>query len=96
MIYLHHQPLSNSLNMPEIPEGFLYVTYGHTLILTLCLGFGWLLFGAIWRSYLSPIAGLPGPIFTAVIFWNKFYYDVIRKGQYTWKIVDYHKQYGNT
>jgi len=80
--------------MPEIPDGFPCMAYGHALILALCLVTGWLLYGAIWRLYLSPIAGFPGPRFAAPTFWNEFYYDVIRKGQYTWKIVDYHKKYG--
>jgi len=80
--------------MPEILNGLPSIAYGHALILALFLGSGWLLYGAIWRMYLSPIAGFPGPRFAALTFWNEFYYDVIRKGQYTWKLVDYHKKYG--
>ena len=52
------------------------------------------LYGAIWRLILSPIAQIPGPKFAALTFWNEFYYDVILGGQYTWKLEEYHRQYG--
>ena len=80
--------------MAEIRDGFQSIAYSDTLILAFSLGSCWLLYGAIWRLYMSPIAGFPGPRFAALTFWNEFYYDVIRKGQYTWKIVDYDKKYG--
>lgn len=46
------------------------------------------------RLYLSPIAKFPGPRLAAFTFWYEFYYDVIRKGQYTWKIQQLHQRYG--
>ncbi|KAL9035760.1 MAG: hypothetical protein Q9180_004682, partial [Flavoplaca navasiana] len=49
---------------------------------------------AVWRIYLSPIAHIPGPCFAALTFWNEFYYDVWLGGKYTWKLLDYHEQYG--
>lgn len=52
------------------------------------------LYGAIWRLFFSPIARIPGPKFAALTFWNEFYYDVILGGQYTWKLEEYHRQYG--
>ncbi|KAI4217966.1 MAG: hypothetical protein L6R36_009192, partial [Xanthoria steineri] len=52
------------------------------------------LYGVIWRIYLSPIAHIPGPRFAALTFWNEFYYDVWLGGRYTWKLLDYHEQYG--
>ena len=54
------------------------------------------LYGAIWRLYLSPLAHIPGPWFAKLTFWNEFYYDVVLKGRYTWKIADYHAHYGST
>lgn len=52
------------------------------------------LYGAIWRLYLSPVAHIPGPRFAALTFWNEFYYDVFLGGKYTWKLLEYHKKYG--
>lgn len=56
--------------------------------------FLYLVYGAIWRLYFSPIAMFPGPRFAALTFWNQLYYDIILGGKYTWKIADYHKAYG--
>lgn len=52
------------------------------------------LYGVIWRLFLSPIAHIPGPRFAALTFWNEFYYDVTLGGKYTWKLLEYHQQYG--
>ena len=49
---------------------------------------------ALYRLYFSPLAKFPGPKLAAVTLWFEFYYDVIKRGRYTWKIAEMHKQYG--
>lgn len=49
---------------------------------------------AAYRLYFSPLAKFPGPKLAALTLWYEFYYDVIKRGKYTWKIADMHKQYG--
>ncbi|KAF2100410.1 putative cytochrome P450 [Rhizodiscina lignyota] len=49
---------------------------------------------AVHRLYLSPVSKFPGPKLAALTFWYEFYYDVICKGRYTWKIQQLHRQYG--
>lgn len=49
---------------------------------------------AIYRLYLSPLAGIPGPRLAALTQWYEFYYDIILPGQYTFKTVELHKKYG--
>lgn len=56
--------------------------------------FFYTLYGAIYRLYLSPVASFPGPKLAALTFGYEFYYDIIKRGRYTWKISDLHKQYG--
>lgn len=46
------------------------------------------------RLYLSPISHIPGPKLAALTWAYEFYYDVLLGGQYTFKILDLHKQYG--
>lgn len=48
----------------------------------------------IYRLYWSPLAKIPGPKLAAATFWYEFYYDVIRRGRYTWKIGELHEEYG--
>ncbi|KAH0541570.1 hypothetical protein FGG08_003982 [Glutinoglossum americanum] len=49
---------------------------------------------AIYRLYFSPISRFPGPRLAALTHWYEFYYDVIKRGHYTWKLKELHKQYG--
>lgn len=53
-----------------------------------------LLYGIVYRLYLSPIASFPGPKLAALTFGYEFYYDIIHKGQYIWKIKELHQKYG--
>lgn len=50
--------------------------------------------GIVYRMVLSPLAKFPGPKLAAVTLWYEFYYDVIKQGQYTFKIRELHKKYG--
>jgi cytochrome P450 len=36
----------------------------------------------------------PGPKLAALTLWYEFYYDIIHRGQYIWKIQELHRQYG--
>ena len=79
------------------------VPWGHELartafpvaIITLTL-LMYILYGVIWRLYLSPIARFPGPRLAALTFWNETYYDIALGGKFTWKISEYHKNYGRS
>lgn len=44
--------------------------------------------------FLGPLSKFPGPKLAAATLWYEFYYDVILKGRYTFKIKELHKQYG--
>ncbi|CVL03541.1 hypothetical protein FPRO06_10847 [Fusarium proliferatum] len=48
----------------------------------------------IYRLYLSPLAKIPGPKLAALTFFYEFYYDVVKRGRFLWKIQDLHRQYG--
>jgi uncharacterized RDD family membrane protein YckC len=58
------------------------------------LQLGWLIYGVVYRLFLSPLAQLPGPKLAALTSWYEFYFDVIKPGKFVWKIRDLHKQYG--
>ena len=48
----------------------------------------------VYRLYFSPIAKFPGSKLAASSLWYEFYYDVVKKGQYTRKIGQMHEKYG--
>lgn len=48
----------------------------------------------LYSVYLGPLAKFPGPKLAAASLWYEFYYDVVLRGQYTFKIKELHKQYG--
>ena len=47
-----------------------------------------------YRIYFHPLSSIPGPKLAAATLWYEFYYDVIKKGRYTWKIWEMHDKYG--
>ena len=51
-------------------------------------------YGAVYRLYLSPVAHFPGSKLAALTFWYEFYYDVVKRGAYVWKIKEMHVVYG--
>lgn len=48
----------------------------------------------VYRIYYDPLSKIPGPKLAAASLWYEFYYDVVKKGQYTWKIWEMHDRYG--
>jgi cytochrome P450 len=49
---------------------------------------------AFYRLFLHPLAKFPGPKLAAITRYYEAYYDIIQNGQYTFKIVEMHKEYG--
>ena len=47
-----------------------------------------------YRLCFSPLANFPGPKLAAATLWYEYYYDVVKRGRYTWKIAELHAQYG--
>jgi hypothetical protein len=43
---------------------------------------------------LHPLAKIPGPKYAAVTHYYQFYYDVIRRGRFPWKLKLLHQKYG--
>ncbi|KAL4998395.1 putative cytochrome P450 [Aspergillus recurvatus] len=48
----------------------------------------------IYRLYFHPLAGFPGPKLAAATRWYEFYYDVIQRGTYVYKVEEMHEKYG--
>lgn len=48
----------------------------------------------IYRLFFHPIARFPGPKLAAVTRWYEFYYEIVKKGNFTFHIQDLHKKYG--
>jgi cytochrome P450 len=44
--------------------------------------------------YLGPLSKFPGPKLAAATLWYEFYYDVVLRGRYTFKIKEMHEKYG--
>lgn len=64
------------------------------IVLTLVAIVFYTTYGVIYRLYLSPIAQFPGRKLAALTFWYEFYFDVIKRGSYVWKIQEMHDIYG--
>ncbi|KAF2656739.1 cytochrome P450 [Lophiostoma macrostomum CBS 122681] len=64
------------------------------LVFAIVLTLLYLVCGAYHRLFLSPVAQFPGPRLAALTFWYEFWYDVVKRGKYTWKIRELHEKYG--
>jgi cytochrome P450 len=63
----------------------------HLVSLAACI---YIIVGAAYRLLYSPIARYPGPRLAALTFGYEFYYDVVCRGRYSWKIQELHQLYG--
>ncbi|EON70045.1 hypothetical protein W97_09313 [Coniosporium apollinis CBS 100218] len=72
----------------SVVHDYLFVALAAVTILCYVIG------GAIYRLYFSPLSKFPGPKLAAITLWYEFYYDVIKKGQYTFEIGRMHEEYG--
>lgn len=59
-----------------------------------CALFLYCIYLGVSRLYFSPISHIPGPKLAALTWAYEFYYDIVLGGQYTFKIIELHKQYG--
>jgi hypothetical protein len=50
----------------------------------------------VYRLRFHPLSKFPGPKYAALSRWHEFYYEVVKKGQFTFVIQEYHKKYGKT
>jgi hypothetical protein len=48
----------------------------------------------VYSVYFGPLSKFPGPKLAAATLWYEFYYDVILKGRYTFKIKELHEKHG--
>lgn len=69
-------------------------TPGFAFLLLVTCWILYLVHAAIFRLYLSPIARFPGPKLAALTRLYELYYEVIKGGQFTFKIIELHKEYG--
>ncbi|KAF2757488.1 trichodiene oxygenase [Pseudovirgaria hyperparasitica] len=49
---------------------------------------------AFYRLFLDPLSRIPGPKIAAITRYYEAYYDVVKKGQYTFKLRELHAKYG--
>jgi cytochrome P450 len=55
---------------------------------------GYLISLAVYRLYLHPLARFPGPKFAALTGWYEAYFEIVKKGRFTFKIDEWHDRYG--
>ncbi|KAI3329026.1 putative P450 monooxygenase [Xylariaceae sp. AK1471] len=54
----------------------------------------WAAYILLYRLYFCPIAHVPGPWLASATFWYEFYYDVIQRGRYEFKLQELHARHG--
>ncbi|KAI0474825.1 putative cytochrome P450 [Xylaria cf. heliscus] len=67
--------------------------FGYATVIATAFGV-YLLFTWIYNVYFHALAGFPGPKIAAASGLYEFYHDVVRGGQYLYKIEEMHRKYG--
>jgi hypothetical protein len=71
------------------------VVSGHTLPVAIGRLTFYILYGVLYRLYLSPISSFPGPRLAGMTYWYEFYYGILPKhGQFIFHIRDLRAKYG--
>ncbi|KAL8663142.1 MAG: hypothetical protein Q9168_008143 [Polycauliona sp. 1 TL-2023] len=70
------------------------LSFFESLLSLACLSVIYIVILVIFRLYFSPLAKFPGPKLAAASLWYEFYFDVVKRGRYTWRIAELHAQYG--
>lgn len=83
-----------TMSTMELPKSILALTRSDIPVYVVCVLLVYTVYGAIYRLFLSPLAKVPGPRLAALTEWYEFYYEVIKRGRYTWKIAELHEKYG--
>lgn len=74
--------------VPTFPDGLYFV---ETLC---CFAVLYPVLLALYRLFVSPIAGFPGPLLSRLTFFYQFYYDWAHSGQYYMEVEKMHTKYG--
>jgi len=53
-----------------------------------------IVYTAIYRLYLHPLAKIPGPKLAALTFYYEVYYNLVKPGMFVWEIKRMHEVYG--
>lgn len=56
----------------------------------------WVVGTVVYRFFLHPLASFPGPKLAIATYCYEWYYDLVRGGQYTFKLKELHEKYGKS
>lgn len=74
----------------------LSLTYYEVLIAATLIAVGGIVYNAIYRLYLHPLAPIPGPKLAALTYWYEIYFNIVKPGMFIWEIRRLHEIYGTT
>lgn len=75
-------------------NAILTVLQQHYIIITICSIVLFYVARTAYSVFLGPLSKFPGSKLAAATLWYEFYYDVILKGRFTFKIIEWHAKYG--
>jgi hypothetical protein len=78
--------------MDELPQRSSSVTTTALIALVAAA----LVYRIVSTLFLHPLSAIPGPKYAAITHYYQFYYDVIKRGRFPWKLKQLHATYGTS
>lgn len=92
VLHLYSASVTLSPRAKEEMAVWSYLLRGLSTLFLLWLTYLFVL--VVYRLYFHPLARFPGPKYAAISRWHEYYHEVVRKGQFTFVVQEYHKKYG--
>ncbi|KAH8651124.1 cytochrome P450 [Xylariales sp. PMI_506] len=84
----------HSATASTLTRGFELADWRDVFFISCVITLLYVVFAGVRRVWFSPLSKFPGPKFAVLTLWNEFYWDVVKRGSFMWKIRDMHEKYG--
>jgi len=88
-------PKTSAMELEYAADTPSLINFGRLIFWFIVAVTAWAAVGGIRRVWFSPLSKFPGPKLAWLTLWNEFYWDVVCRGTFMWRIQAMHERYGS-